>query len=187
MVLLYKDKTVVYVPDCKMMRLRLVQNFTIHTAPPSLEKRHGQGRKCRRNLWLPSSALTPYSASNCQARWKKWTCKLMQISLYQRRSVPDTDSFWNRGERKDPENVFSVPHLSVSDPQRFHCVDSATREAKNQNALHTTAWSEEHLMKPTRSSFLYRSNLRHPKHDGQFAKSAVYFVHQAIVATCRTK
>ena len=25
------------------------------------------------------------------------------------------------------------------------------------------------------------------KHDGQFAKSVVYFVHQAIVATFRTK
>ena len=47
MVLLYDDKTIVDVPDCKMMRLRLVQNFPIHTPPPSLKKRRGQGRKSK--------------------------------------------------------------------------------------------------------------------------------------------
>ena len=50
MVLLYNDKTAVDVPDCKMMKIWLSQNFLIGTAPRSLDKRHGQVRKCWRNL-----------------------------------------------------------------------------------------------------------------------------------------
>ena len=50
MVLLYNDKTAVDVLDCKMMKIWLSQNFLIGTAPRSLDKRHGQVRKCRRNL-----------------------------------------------------------------------------------------------------------------------------------------
>ena len=45
MVLLYNDKTVVDVPDCKMMKIWLGQNFLIGTAPRSLDKRHGQVSK----------------------------------------------------------------------------------------------------------------------------------------------
>ena len=68
MVLLYNDKTAVDVPDCKMMKIWLSQNFLIGTAPRSLDKRHGQVRKCWRNLTSYSSApdLAPYNTKCCE-------------------------------------------------------------------------------------------------------------------------
>ena len=67
MVLLYNDKTAVDVPDCKMMKIWLGQNFLIDTAPRSLDKRHGQVRNCWRNLTSYSSApdLAPYNTKCC--------------------------------------------------------------------------------------------------------------------------
>jgi len=68
MVLLYNDKTAVDVPDCKMMKIWLSQNFLIGTAPRSLDKRHGQVRKCRRNLtsYCSASDLAPYNTKCCE-------------------------------------------------------------------------------------------------------------------------
>ena len=68
MVLLYNDKKAVDVPDCKMMKMWLSQNFLIGTAPRSLDKRHGQVRKCRRNLTSYCSApdLAPYNTKCCE-------------------------------------------------------------------------------------------------------------------------
>ena len=62
MVLLYNDKTAVDVPDCKMMKIWLSQNFLIGTAPRSLV------RKCWRNLTSYSSApdLAPYNTKCCE-------------------------------------------------------------------------------------------------------------------------
>ena len=68
MVLLYNDKTAVDVPDCKMMKIWLSQDFLIGTAPRSLDKRHGQVRRCWRNLTSYSSApdLAPYNTKCCE-------------------------------------------------------------------------------------------------------------------------
>ena len=68
MVLLYNDNKAVDVPDCKMMKIWLSQNFLIGTAPRSLDKRHGQVRKCRRNLTSYCSApdLAPYITKCCE-------------------------------------------------------------------------------------------------------------------------
>ena len=69
MVLLYNDKTAVDVPDCKMKKIRLGQNFLIGTAPQSLDKRHGQVPSVG-EIWLPiySSApdLAPYNTKCCK-------------------------------------------------------------------------------------------------------------------------
>ena len=50
------------------MKIWLGQNFLICTAPRSLDKRHGQVRKCRRNLTSYSSAsdLAPYNTKCCE-------------------------------------------------------------------------------------------------------------------------
>ena len=68
MVLLYNDKTAVDAPDCKMMKIWLSQNFLIGTAPRSLDKRHGQVRKCRRNLtsYCSASDWAPYNTKCCE-------------------------------------------------------------------------------------------------------------------------
>ena len=68
MVLLHNDKTAVDAPDCKMMKIWLSQNFLIGTAPRSLDKRHGQVRKCRRNLtsYCSASDWAPYNTKCCE-------------------------------------------------------------------------------------------------------------------------
>ena len=74
MVFLYNDKTAVDVPDCKMMKIWLSQNFLIGTAPRSLDKRHGQVRKCWRNLTsIPAPLIWRHTTPSAVKKWVRCT------------------------------------------------------------------------------------------------------------------
>ena len=131
-----------------------------------------------------AAPLTPYNASNCQARWEKWVRKLAYTKEEHR--CRTLIHVWNRGNEKILKMYSQVPHLSVTDPRRFQCVGSATRRLVSQR-IRTHCIQQPCLrntLNETNKIIIYVQVKSAPsKHDGQFAKSVVYSVHQAIVAT----
>ena len=139
MVLLYNEKTAVDVPDCKMKKIWLGQNFLIGTAPRSLDKRHGQVRKCRRNLTSYSSAIwrhtTPRAVKKCVRCTRRSTPCLKTEKLKNRK----TEKFANPLEtgvdptHKGLSSLVFVGHnaLWISDKVKPFCTynwDSACNE-----------------------------------------------------------
>ena len=67
--LLYNDKTAVDVPDCKMMKIRLGQNFMIGTAPHlsiSVTAKFESVGEIRLPIYSSAADLAPYNTKCCE-------------------------------------------------------------------------------------------------------------------------